>query len=82
MVDATVIRTADERVMRPLVRVKHGVEDDLDTEHEAIVAGVEDGTIPLEDDREPTPEEIEEAWGDLLLLARESEGGDRDDVTH
>ena len=26
----------------------------------------EDGTIPLEDDREPTPEEIEEAWGDLL----------------
>jgi hypothetical protein len=52
-----------------LHKVKHGAEDDLDAEHDAIVAGVRAGTITLLDpDREPTLEEAAEAMGDLVLL--------------
>jgi hypothetical protein len=46
------------------------------------VAGIEDGTITLEDDREPTPEEIEEAWGELILLDKVTDNRAMDDETN
>jgi hypothetical protein len=65
-----------------LFRRKLGVEDDPDAAHEAIVAGIEDGTITLDDDREPTPEEIEEAWGELILLDKVTDNRAMDDETN
>ena len=47
------------------------MDEDLDRAHEAIVAGVADGTIPLED-RESTMDEAHEAQGDLTLLATDN----------
>jgi hypothetical protein len=52
-----------------LHKAKHGPSDDLDTKHEALVEGVEAGTLELVE-REATNEEAEEAWGDLLLLGK------------
>ena len=53
----------------------------LDAAHDAIVAGVEDGTITLEA-REPTPEEVEEAWGELILLDKMTDNRAMDDETN
>jgi hypothetical protein len=52
-----------------LFRVKHGPGNDLDALHEQLVAEVAAGKIPLQE-REATPEEAREAWGDLLILRR------------
>ena len=64
-----------------LFRRKHGMEEDLDAAHDAIVAGVEDGTITLEA-RERTPEEVEEAWGELILLDKMTDNRAMDDETN
>jgi hypothetical protein len=64
-----------------LFRRKHGTEEDLDAAHDSIVAGVEDGTITLEA-REPTPEEVEEAWGELILLDKMTDNRAMDDETN
>jgi hypothetical protein len=54
-----------------LYKAKHGADDDLDAEHDAVVAGVRSGEITLLDpDREPTREEVAEAVGDMVLLDR------------
>jgi hypothetical protein len=63
-----------------LARVKHGVDDDLDTEHEALVAAVEAGEVELHD-REATPDEAREALGDLILLANMAID-DQDQIVH
>lgn len=52
-----------------LYKTKHRPEDDLDSEHSALVAAVEAGEITLEE-REATQEEGEEALADFLMLAR------------
>ena len=61
-----------------LYKVKHGMEEDLGAAHHALVAGVQDGTITLEA-REPTPEEVEDALGELILLAKMEDDRAMDD---
>ena len=65
-----------------LFRRKHSVDVDLDVAHNAIVAGVADGTIPLTGDREATPKEAEEAWGELIVLAKMPDNRAMDDETN
>jgi hypothetical protein len=65
-----------------LFRRKHGVDVDLDVAHNAIVAGVADGTIPCTDDRESTPEEAVEACGELIVLAKMTDNRAMDDETN
>jgi hypothetical protein len=64
-----------------LHKSKHRPEDDLDVAHEQLVAAVEAGTFALED-REATQKEIEEAWGELILLDKLTDNRAMDDETN
>jgi hypothetical protein len=65
-----------------LYRRKLGVEEDPDAAHDAIVTGVQDSTLTLTGDRESTPEEVEEAWGELISLAKMTDNRAMDDETN
>jgi hypothetical protein len=64
-----------------LHKTKRGPEDDLDVAHEQLVAAVEAGTITLAD-REAAQEEIEEAWGKMILLDKLTDNRAMDDETN
>ena len=67
-----------------LHRVPHGAGEDLDAAHEQLVSAVEAGTIPLQE-RDPTPTEIAEAFGELILLdkmADDQANDDDDEMIH
>jgi hypothetical protein len=59
-----------------LYKVRHANDAVLDGEHAALVAAVEAGSVDLVA-REATPEEAQEAMGELMLLAEMA----RDDET-